>query len=334
LARKLGLKEQAIQRWETENYRTITLQNYQKVAQALGVRWKMTETEPLTEQWGLSYDVTRAELNKVVRHARAHGWFDGNISSDDNAAATLFRYINDHVTRYGTPSLLRTGLGVVSHREDWALLSWKAEVMRRAEKVISSAKLRYRPLDVSWLVELVRLSREENGPRLARELLLKHGIVLIVERQIAGMSVDGAAFLAEDIPVIGMTLLRDTLDNFWFTLLHEIAHVILHYRTGLSSGFFDDEISSDADEIDEFEREANEFAGNLLIPDHVWSRSPARITKSAEPVEKLAATLNIHPAIIFGRIRMERKDYTLFSNKLGRGQAARQLLAASQQELA
>ena len=117
LARKLGLKEQAIQRWETERYRSIALQNYQKVAQALGVRWRMEEGTPLTEQWGLSYDITRADINKVARHARAHQWFDGNITSDDNGTATLFRYINDHVTRYGTPSLFRSGLKDRDHKE-------------------------------------------------------------------------------------------------------------------------------------------------------------------------------------------------------------------------
>lgn len=332
LARKLGLKEQAIQRWEAEKYRSITLQNYQKVAQALGVTWRLQEAPPLTEKWGLSYDVTPADLNKVIRHARANGWFDGNITSDDNGSATLFRYINDHVTRYGTPSLLRTGLGVISRKDDWSVLSWKAEVTRRAEKIIEKMKPRYRPIDVSWLVELVQLSQREDGPKLAQALLLEHGIVLIAEPQIAGMKIDGAAFLADDVPVIGLTLRTNTLDNFWFTLLHEVAHVVLHYRTGLSAGFFDEDASMYSDGIDGFEAEANEFAANLLIPEHIWTRSPARIAKSSEPIEKLADRLKIHPAIIFGRIRMERKDYSIFSNKLGRGLAQRQLLNDAEKE--
>ena len=113
-----------------------------------------------------------------------------------------------------------------------------------------------------------------------------------------------------------MTLLRDAVDNFWFTLLHEIAHVVLHYRTGLAAGFFDD-LSSTG--LDGMEQEANVFAGNLLIPEEVWTRSPARIAKAAEPVERFAQHLCIHPAIVFGRIRMERNDFSLFSNKIGRG---------------
>ncbi len=43
ISRELGLREQAIQRWEAEKYRTISLSNFQKVAQSLGVRWQMQD---------------------------------------------------------------------------------------------------------------------------------------------------------------------------------------------------------------------------------------------------------------------------------------------------
>ncbi|WP_245261636.1 XRE family transcriptional regulator [Ancylobacter sp. FA202] len=323
LARKLGLREQAIQRWEAEQYRSISLSNFHKIAQALGVRWHMQDIASSDGQWPPNYDVTKADLTKVLRHARENGWLEPSDTSDENATATLIRYVGEHVNRYGTPSLLRTGLNVVAHTQDWSLLSWKAHVTRRAEVIIAKHKPRYRPVDVSWLVDLVRLSQYDDGPKRAVRLLLDHGIVLVAEPQISGMSVDGAAFLVDDVPVIAMTALRDTLDNFWFTLLHEVAHVILHYRTGLSSGFFDDVTSPD---LDEFEEEANQFASNLLIPNEIWSRSPARIAKTAEPIEKLAAQLKINPAIIFGRIRMERNNYSIFSNKIGRGMVRKQLI--------
>ncbi|MER2635053.1 MAG: XRE family transcriptional regulator [Rhizobiaceae bacterium] len=324
LARRLGLREQAVQRWEAEKYRSISLSNFQKVAQSLGVRWQMQDIASEDRNWPPVYDVTKADVTKVLRHARENGWLETSDASDDNATATLIRYVGDHVNRYGTPSLLRTGLNVLDHTHDWSLLSWKAQVTRRAEAIIANTKPRYRPIRVTWLIELVRLSQFDDGPKRAVSLLLENGIVLVAEPQISGMSVDGAAFLADDVPVIGMTILRDTVDNFWFTLLHEVAHVILHYRTGLSSGFFDDVTSPD---VDEFEEEANRFASNLLIPDEIWSRSPARIAKAPEPIEKLANQLRISPAIIFGRIRMERNDYSIFSNKIGRGTVRRQLLS-------
>ncbi|MGR3715231.1 MAG: XRE family transcriptional regulator [Thermohalobaculum sp.] len=328
LARKLGMPEQQIQRYEAERYKSISLHRYQKVASALGARLSV-DIERRDEEWAVSYGAPSGEeLSKVLRHARANGWLEGD-EPDDRAGSQLKRYVADHVLRHGTPSLLRTGLNVVDHAGDWVLLSWKAQVTRIAERIIEERKPVYRPMNVSWLVDLVRLSRLGDGPVQARDLLLEHGIVLVVEPHIVGMKVDGAAFLVDGVPVIGMTLLRDSVDNFWFTLVHEIAHIVLHYRTGLAAGFFDDvTLGDDATSIDvaEMEQEANVFAGNLLIPEEVWTRSPARIAKTAEPVERLAQQLGIHPAIAFGRIRMERNDFSLFSNKIGRGLVRAQLI--------
>lgn len=315
LARKLGLQEQAIQRWESERYRNINLANYMKVARALSLNLSAQFLSPTVARWLPPCDLNPAEAYKVLKHAREHGWLD-EPDSDENGIKRLIRYVSEHVGRYGTPSLLRTGINVKDHSEDWVLLSWKAQVTRRAERIIDSERLIYRPLDLSWLKQLAKLSQSENGPVKAQELLKEHGVVLIIERNIPGMEVDGAAFLVESIPVIGLTLRRDAVDNFWFTLMHEVAHVILHYRTGLASGFFDD---VEHVEVDEFEEEANKFASDLLVPEELWSRSPARIAKTSSPIENLATQLNIAPAIIYGRIRFERKNYTIFSAKIGRG---------------
>ncbi|MDO8770846.1 MAG: XRE family transcriptional regulator [Burkholderiaceae bacterium] len=315
LARKLGLQEQAIQRWESERYRSINLANYMKVARALSLEFSAQFLSSKVAKWLPPFDLNPAEAQKILKHAREHGWLD-EPDSDENGIKRLIRYVSEHVGRYGTPSLLRTGINVKDHSEDWVLLSWKAQVTRRAEHIIDSETLNYRPLDLSWLTQLAKLSRHEDGPVKAQELLKEHGIVLIVERNIPGMEVDGAAFLVESIPVIGLTLRRDAVDNFWFTLMHEVAHVILHYRTGLASGFFDDVEHVD---VDEFEQEANKFASDLLMPEELWSRSPARIAKTTSPIENLAKQLSIAPAIIYGRIRFERKNYTIFSDKIGRG---------------
>lgn len=326
LARKLGLREQAIQRYEAERYRSISLANYLRVARVLSVQLSADFLPSLTRSWLPTFEVTPAETHKVLKHARANGWLQNSDDSDENAVNQLIRYVTEHVEMHGTPSLLRTGLNVEDHSEDWSLLSWKAHITRRAKSIIDRDKIRYRPLDVSWLVDLVKLSRFDDGPARAVDLLKEHGIILIVEPHIPGMRVDGAAFLVDQIPVIGMTLLRDALDNFWFTLLHEVGHVILHYRTGLAAGFFDD---SESVQVDELEEEANKFAANMLIPEEIWLRSPARISKTSYPIECLAEQLGISPTIVFGRIRLERKNFAIFSDKIGRGKVRKQFLSST-----
>jgi HTH-type transcriptional regulator/antitoxin HigA len=322
LARRMFLPEQQIQRYEAERYRSISLGSLIRVARTLGVRLTPDLSNLLEDQWLPSYEMSQAEAQKVLKHARSNGWFDRNDQTDETSLIQLKRTIAEHVSDHGTPSLLRTGLNVKDHSDDWLLLAWKAQVTRRAVAIMQKRKSGFESLDLSWLKELVCLSAEEDGPRRAQVFLAEHGIFLIAEPQIAGMNVDGAAFLVDRDPVIGLTLRNDRLDSFWFTLLHEIAHVILHYRTGLASGFFD---NIDDPSVDEFEQEADQFASNVLIPEELWSRSPARISKFAEPIERLAKQLGIAPAIVFGRVRMERNNYALFSNKVGQGKVRKQL---------
>jgi HTH-type transcriptional regulator / antitoxin HigA len=323
LARRLFLPEQQIQRYEAERYRSISLSGLLRVARTLGIRLSADIDQPLQEPWLPSYEMSSSDFQKVLKHARENGWLDKADQSDENGISQLKRTVAEHVGEFGTPSLLRTGLNIHDLSKDWFLLAWKAQVTRKAQRQIQRRKPKYRPLNMSWLSQLVKLSAHDDGPVQAKEMLAEQGITLVVEPQIAGMRVDGAAFLIDDHPVIGLTLRLDTVDNFWFTLMHEIGHVILHYRTGLASGFFDD---FEHLEIDEMEDEANRFAQNLLIPDAVWSRSPARIAKTAEPVERLAVQLGIAPAIIFGRLRMERQNYGLFADKIGRGRVRKQLI--------
>ncbi|SCU73991.1 conserved hypothetical protein [Cupriavidus necator] len=322
LARQIGLREQAVQRYEAERYRSISLAGFFRVAKALGLTIAADVQSPADTPWLSlpSLDISAVEAQKVLKHARENGWLEDG-GTDESALSQLKRYISEHVGTHGKPSLFRTGLTVENYADDWSLLCWKAQVTRQAKSLIDAHKIKYRPLDVSWLKELPKLSTQADGPLRAKEFLLHHGIVLLAERNVPGMKVDGAAFLVEDIPVIGLTLRRDALDNFWFTLLHEVAHVVLHYRTGLAAGFFDD---IETREIDALEAEADRFAGSLLIPQDIWLRSPARIAKAADTIERFAKQLGISPAVVFGRIRMERQNYAIFSDKIGLGQVRKQ----------
>lgn len=331
LARRVGLKEQQIQRHEADRYRSITLAGFRRIAQALGVQLK-GHIDWLTAQPDLVSDYDPQDIKKIIKHAKQHDWFDeADTETDDAHQETLHRLFRDHLIRYGSPALLRTGLNVQDLSNDLLLVAWKARITKIAEKIIATNKISYNEIDISWLPQLAKLSVDENGPARARDLLLQHGIVLVAEPQIPGLQLDGAAFLVEGVPVIGMTLRRDTIDNFWYTLHHEVAHVILHYRMGLSVGFYDD---SDHNCIDGIEKEADDFASNLLIPDEIWKRSPARLSKTAEPIERLAKDLEIHPAIIFGRLQKERDNWTVFADRIGRNTIRKSLLTQGVKESA
>ena len=319
LADRLGLREQQIQRYEAERYRTISLSNYRRIATSLGVRLAATIIPDAKEWVGeagapLSKYADK-DIRKVVTHARDNGWFDVPEAVTEHKNR-LIDYLATATGQVADATFLRTGLVAQDLTSDLALLAWRARVTILAEAKLPDVRTQFDPLDISWLGELVRLSALPDGPVRARDLLLERGIVVVTEPQLQGLRLDGAAMVVGGTPVIALTLRLDRIDNFWFTLLHELAHIFLHHRSGLFVGFFDDFESADVDEI---EKEANAFAGSALIPSEKWRLAPARISKDADPILDLAKTLGIHPAIIFGRIRNERNNFSIFSSELGGG---------------
>lgn len=163
--------------------------------------------------------------------------------------------------------------------------------------------------------ELGQLSWFEKGPLLAVEYLEKHGIAVVIEPAFKGTMLDGAALLdITGMPIIGLTLRHDRLDNFWFTLLHEVAHVWKHVDT--EHTFLDD---LDATSEDRREAEANRLAREALIPRLVWKRSNAYLRPSYAAIDELSRELKIHPAIVAGRIRRESGNYQQFSDVIGLG---------------
>ena len=170
----------------------------------------------------------------------------------------------------------------------------------------------------AFLQELSRLSYFNSGPLLAREFLNKSGIHLICERHLPKTHLDGAALkLPNGAPVVALTLRYDRLDNFWFTLFHELAHLALHLDYDGIDAFFDDLTAGG--EKDRYEQEADKLAAETLIPEKEWTAAQLSIASLPKSVEAFAEQLRINPAIAAGRIRFEANDYTVFKHLVGSG---------------
>ena len=204
----------------------------------------------------------------------------------------------------------------------FALTAWCIRVQSLARKNPLKTKYIKGSIKLNTLQEVARLSYFDNGPLLAREYLEKHGIHLIVVPHLPKTYLDGAAILLPDAtPVIGLTLRYDRIDNFWFCLLHELAHVSKHLSA--SDRLIIDDLDLRGKRVeteDIMEKEADEMTSNGLIPKRVWDRKPISSKASKEEVYALAEKLKIHPAIIAGRIRFEQNNYKLLSRHVGNRQ--------------
>jgi HTH-type transcriptional regulator / antitoxin HigA len=153
--------------------------------------------------------------------------------------------------------------------------------------------------------ELRRLAAYSQEVRKVPKLLADHGIRFVVIEPLSGTKIDGVTtWLADDAPVIGMSLRYDRLDSFWFTLCHEFSHVRAH-----------DDISVDADigvpgrrtptNEPEIERRANSEAAAMLVPPGELEGFIRRVGPiySRERINQFANRLKIHPAIIVGQLQ-------------------------------
>jgi HTH-type transcriptional regulator/antitoxin HigA len=123
-------------------------------------------------------------------------------------------------------------------------------------------------------------------------------------------------------PVVALTLRHDRLDNFWFTLCHELAHVALNLEAEPSGAFVDD---LEAEGGSAIEAKADAFAADALVPTAKWKASGLQEGSSATAVTALADKLRVHPAIVAGRVRRELRNYRILSQVVGSGEVRRQL---------
>ena len=256
-----------------------------------------------------------------IREMAKLGWIrETGLGVRDRAEDIMRHFLAPLGSRAPVRALYRRASHVRSARamDKHALMAWTARVLIKARSLFMPKPYRPGIVTLEFMREVAQLSWSARGPLLAREYLENHGIAVIVERHLSGTHLDGAVVLdTTDLPVIGLTLRIDRVDNFWFCLMHELAHIGLHLSS-TDQNFYDDLDSSGGD--DPREREADDCAGEALIPEEAWRNSPARNLRSPEAAQHLAEKLRIHPAIVAGRIRYTSSNFRVLNQLVGRGE--------------
>jgi len=194
----------------------------------------------------------------------------------------------------------------------YALMAWQARVLSLTQKLTLTTTYKPRSVTISFIREVARLSFLDEGPRLVKEFLNKSGIHFIIVPHLRGTHIDGAVMrLVDGTPVVALTLRHDRIDNFWFCLCHELAHISLHFKDNENDCFFDD-LDVEGDSL---EKKADKLVRDSLIPPENWQKISHNPTKNC--IYDLASKLRIHSAIIAGRIRYEKHNWHIFSSLVG-----------------
>ncbi|MCY3993750.1 MAG: ImmA/IrrE family metallo-endopeptidase [Caldilineaceae bacterium] len=268
---------------------------------------------------------TRDELRRFPwREMVNREWLEPRANLRDYEEE-MYRELEGRVGGQGvmTPALLRENgqRRMNAKTNHYALWAWCLQVLGNANENLPQGDYVAGVVDETFLREVAQCSSSADGPLKAREHLANHGIALVVEKHLKNTYLDGAVLsLGDGRPVIGLTLRYDRIDNFWFTLMHELAHVSLHLEDNGEAAFFDD---LDLKESSRIEQEADETAENALIPPELWESSAARERPTPMAVYELSQQAEVHMAVAAGRVRYEHNNYRLLSQFVGRGEVGR-----------
>jgi len=132
--------------------------------------------------------------------------------------------------------------------------------------------------------------------------------------------IDGACFwLNDESPVVGMSIRRDTIDNFWFVLRHELEHVLR--GDGKNDCILDDlegQNAGDGEELPSEERIANVAASEYCAPRLESFMARKHPFYYERDVLAFSQTISRHPGIVVGQMQFRLQQYAYLTKHLAK----------------
>ena len=190
-------------------------------------------------------------------------------------------------------------------------VAWLYRVRKIATEMMPSEYSAEKLRDV--IDTFVELRGDPDGIRQVPKLLSKAGVRFVVCETLPGSRIDGVClWLDGRAPVIGMSLRFDRIDNFWFVLRHECAHVL--HGHGKDGAIVDADLDGDLpSSLDDEERVANGEAADFCAPSRELNDFYLRKRPffAEREVLAFAKRINVHPGLVVGQLqrKMGRFDF-------------------------
>ena len=204
---------------------------------------------------------------------------------------------NDQITKIACRRL------AITEKSDLALMAWAQEAKIKARDIETS------PINIRGLIaampdirKMTVLKPKEFCPKI-KKYLADYGIALVFLPHLKGSFLQGATFPDGNKIVVGLTARGKDADKFWFSLFHELAHIVLGH-VGQANG------TSDEDE-----KAANDWSGNTLIAEDEFAAFKRDNDYSEQGVRRFAKDQGIAPGIVVGRMQREGMiKYSMLNN--------------------
>ena len=288
----------------------ITPETAIELAEALGTSaefWTNLETKyrlHLAQQNANNPSITRSisrksRLYSIVPVAEMikRGWIEATESIDD-LEAQVYGFFGisqlEEVPQF--PVSCRQSEG--REAEGQVQVAWAKRVENIARTqvipVFDRAKL------AAAIPEILAHAQKAEDVSQVADMLHSLGVHFVILPHLKKTYLDGATFWIDERPVIALTLRYKRIDNFWFTLMHELGHVV----SGHKGSYFDDMKNLS---VNQEEMEANQLAADWLLD---LSEVEAFVAANkprfgAMKLETFAESQLRHPGIVVGRLHNE-----------------------------
>ena len=198
----------------------------------------------------------------------------------------------------------RSGTSVISDKNVINSRAWLQTAMN------VSYSIETEPFDVDklrgYLDELRSMTVQEPEaflPRM-REIFASCGVAFVLLPHLRNSGVNGAVkWVSESRVVLAMNNRGLYADTFWFSLFHEVRHVL---QQKVKTVFISSSVNEMIDINKSLEEDADSFANNFLIAPADFRRfHPSKYTSDDEIVA-FAKQIGIHPGIVAGRLQHEK----------------------------
>jgi HTH-type transcriptional regulator/antitoxin HigA len=238
---------------------------------------------------------SKAPVNELIKRK----WIDANLADLDQTERAVCDFLKikslDEEPEGFTPRKAASEEPLTAAQIAWG---WR---VRNVAKGMKSARYSRDRL-LALVKELPSWSRSDADTKKVPSALASIGVRLVFVEHLGGTRIDGGAlWLSDEAPVVAVSFRYDRVDWFWFTLLHELAHIVAGERS------LDQQlVGNDAQRsLLEHEERANKQATEWLIP-HDQIQSFVRSVKpyfSRSSILNFAGTTKIHPGIVVGQLQ-------------------------------
>lgn len=245
-----------------------------------------------------------------VRYFRKHNYLNDDLESDIKTIKNIYDVttIDGLVSSFSKDKFAYYRKSDKLKIDDKNMFAWSSLAQYEAKKQKTNT-FNFDNLN-QLCVNLNNIFYENSGtPDRVKAVLNQFGIKMLLIEKLEKTPIDGFSFWSDKNPAIAMTLRYNRIDNFAFTVMHEIGHIDLHLRNDKDKKFID---LTRKQNLDKCENEADNYAQEKLIPKKIWKDIlDNHLPLNDDKIRALGDRYRINPAILLGRVCYEMDYYAM-----------------------